>query len=77
MTHKLKLEKRYFSEVLGRNKNFELRKNDRDFRVGDILILREWDSDEEKYTGSFIRRRIKFILRDYPGLEEGYCILGV
>lgn len=40
MTHKLKLTKRYFSEVLGRNKNFELRKNDRDFH-------KELKNDEE------------------------------
>ena len=40
MTHTLKLTKRYFSEVLGRNKNFELRKNDRDFH-------KELKNDEE------------------------------
>ena len=77
MTHELKLTEPFFSEVFTGNKNFELRKNDRDFNVGDILVLYEFDQRTRKYTGLYVRKQIKFILKDYPGLEEGYCILGL
>ena len=39
-THELKLDVKYFDEVKDGNKNFEIRKNDRDFKVGDILELK-------------------------------------
>ncbi|WP_339011306.1 DUF3850 domain-containing protein [Lactococcus garvieae] len=38
--HELKLDVKYFDEVKNDTKNFEIRKNDRDFKVGDILILK-------------------------------------
>lgn len=39
-THELKLDVKYFDKVKNGTKNFEIRKNDRDFKVGDILILK-------------------------------------
>lgn len=42
-THELKLDDKYFDEVKSGKKNFEIRKNDRNFQVGDILELRRWD----------------------------------
>ncbi|MFK4941218.1 DUF3850 domain-containing protein [Lactococcus petauri] len=41
-THELKLDVKYFNEVKNGTKNFEIRKNDRDFKVGDILILKSF-----------------------------------
>lgn len=38
--HELKLDVKYFDEVKNGTKNFEIRKNDRDFQVGDIMILK-------------------------------------
>lgn len=43
-THELKLDVKYFDEVKDGNKNFEIRKNDRDFKVGDILELKAFMS---------------------------------
>ncbi|MDG4985166.1 DUF3850 domain-containing protein [Lactococcus lactis] len=39
-THDLKLDIKYFEDVKSGKKNFEIRKNDRDFQVGDILELK-------------------------------------
>lgn len=39
-THELKILPKYFSEVYSGNKTFEVRKNDRNFKVGDMLILK-------------------------------------
>jgi hypothetical protein len=67
----------YFRAVKDRVKTFELRKDDSDYQVGDILKLREWDG--EKYTGNVQFRQITYILRDCPeyGLQPGFCILAI
>lgn len=41
-THELKLDIKYFDDVKTGKKNFEIRKNDRDFEVGDILELKAY-----------------------------------
>lgn len=74
--HELKILPEYFEAVDENYKRFELRKDDRDYQVGDIVALEEWDG--EKYTGKFTSRKIEYILRDCPqyGLADGFCILG-
>ena len=44
-THELKIRPEYFKAVVLGDKMFEIRKNDRDFKVGDIIVLHEWLSD--------------------------------
>jgi hypothetical protein len=40
----LKLESKYFDDVASGLKKFEIRDNtDRDFRVGDLLVMRRWE----------------------------------
>ncbi len=76
-THELKILPEYFDAVQSGKKNFELRKNDRDYRCGDILLLREWKDGE--YTGRTVKRKITYILtgcQEY-GLAEDYCILAM
>ena len=76
-----KIEKKvlpeYYKEIRSHRKMFELRKDDSDYEVGDILILREWDG--EKYTGCRTSFEITYILRNCPeyGLMDGYCILSL
>lgn len=67
----------YYHAVRKRTKTFEIRKDDSDYEVGDILELQEWDGKE--YTGHKISREITYILRDCPeyGLAEGFCILAI
>ena len=75
--HELKILPKYFEDVNCRIKNFELRKDDREFMPGDLIVLREYENGE--YTGKEIKNiPIRYILRDCPeyGLKEGYCILG-
>lgn len=74
-THYLKLAAVYYDDVLNCKKPFELRKNDRDFRVNDILILQEYKEGE--MTGRSIEATVTYVLEDYKGIEEGYCILGI
>ncbi len=75
--HELKILPQYYVQILMRRKKFELRKNDRDYQVGDSVILREWSPDHG-YTGNEITVKIIYVLRDCPeyGLMPGYCIFG-
>lgn len=75
--HNLKTWPNFFQDILERRKSFELRYNDRDFNVGDVLILNEYDPKKNKYLGRVIERKIIYKIEDIPGLEKGYCILGI
>ncbi len=72
-THELKTLPEYFELVRTEVKNFEVRKNDRDFKVGDLLILKEWNGE---YTGRDQRRKIGYVLDNNDYCKEGYVILG-
>lgn len=75
--HELKTVQPFFDDVLHERKSFEIRKNDRDFKVGDILKLMEYVDGKE--TGNCSFNSITYILKDVPeyGLKEGYVILGI
>ncbi|UNM95697.1 DUF3850 domain-containing protein [Ignatzschineria rhizosphaerae] len=72
--HYLKVDPIFFKAIQEGKKHFELRKNDRNFKVNDYVILQEFN---EKLTGWSIAAQINFILEDYAGLEEGYVILNL
>ena len=76
MKHKLKILPEYFKAVKEGRKKFEVRFNDRDYQVDDILILEELDPFGETTTGNVIFVKVIYILKDF-GLQAGYCILGI
>jgi hypothetical protein len=74
--HLLKTVHPYFKFVWDRVKKFELRKNDRDFKTGDILILQEYDPINEQYMSREIHLKVDYILHGGKfGLKDGYCIM--
>lgn len=75
--HNKKLIQPYFDDVWNGNKTFEIRKNDCDYQVGDLLILREFDKKTDKYTGDWIMTKIIYKIENFVGIEEGYCILEI
>lgn len=72
--HDIKLAAIYFDDVQSGKKSFELRKNDRHYKVGNLLNMHEYLDGKD--TGRSINAEIVYIIEDYTGLEEGYCILG-
>lgn len=76
MLHELKTDPKVFHSTAAGIKAFEFRKNDRNFKVNDIVILREYDM-LTGYTGSLLLRRITYILIEGFGLPAGYCIFSV
>ena len=73
--HELKTHKVYFTDLVDGNKTFEVRKNDRNFKIGDILHLKEWDG--EKYTSRSIGARITYFMVAPEYVKDGYVILGI
>ncbi len=60
-THILKTWKQYFNDVKSGLKTFEIRKNDRNFKVGDTLILQEYDHEEQAITGEELTVQVTYI----------------
>lgn len=75
MTHELKILPEYFQPVFDGTKNFEIRKDDRQYQVGDILILRE--TNGHSYTGREVRVVVTYILRDRNYNKEGLCTMSI
>lgn len=50
--HRIKILPEYYEACLNGSKRFELRKDDRNYQVGDYIWLCEWDGTE--YTGRSI-----------------------
>ena len=75
-THILKTQQPYFDQLKKGNKRFEIRKNDRDFRVGDRLHLQEYDA-EMGYSGQFLDFKISFILYDERFMQKGYVCMSL
>lgn len=90
--HELKLNSRFFDAVLNKIKTFEVRKDDRGFRVGDTLMLSEVDDSGRyikkldnaltayKRSDRIIVAKVTYVLtsEDFPeAIREGYAILGI
>lgn len=74
MIHELKLQQPFFNDVFYNKKEFEVRKNDRNFKVGDRLKLIEYPSNKPR----FVLKDVKYILEGGQyGIEKGYVVLGL
>lgn len=71
--HNLKINTEYFEAVKSGIKNFEIRLNDRNFEVGDTVILHEIKNDT--LTGRMFFLEISYLFHGGQyGLVDGYCI---
>lgn len=79
--HKLKIQWNFMIDILENGKNFEIRKNDRDFNKGDIVIFTPTDT-----LGNIIQNpsieipvfRITYVFYGGQyGLSEDYCVFGI
>lgn len=76
-THKLKTLKLYFKSVWTGVKKFEVRRNDRNFKVGDLLELQEYDDSNNSYTGREVRSIIIYVLQGgVYGIDREFCVIG-
>lgn len=84
--HVLKTWPNYFDAVKRGEKPFEVRKDDRGFQKGDVLVLQRTDPDrihmvDTDFRGEVkhvLRRRISYVLTGGQfGIEPGYVVLGL
>ncbi|MFT9055121.1 MAG: DUF3850 domain-containing protein [Ethanoligenens sp.] len=75
MVHRLKCAQGYFRAVKAGVKPFEVRFDDRGFKVGDTLVLQEWSG--KHYTGEEYAVKVGYILRAPEYCKQGYCIMGI
>lgn len=78
MIHELKIWEEYFEEVFMGRKTFEIRRNDRDFKKGDTLILQEWDRHKETLTGRKLARNVTYVFEGGSfGVEKGFVVMSI
>lgn len=84
--HVLKTWPAYFDAVKRGDKPFEVRRDDRGFQKGDILVLRRTREDQNFYVDYDFDGRVKHELRKCItyvltggqfGIEAGYVVLGL
>lgn len=87
-THHLKTWPEYFQAAIDHVKPYEVRRNDRDFQAGDVLILREWNPKANNlrglgkgaYTGRVHSFNVTCVsvggAPPFQGIGEGWCVLG-
>jgi len=73
--HNLKLDTFFYSDAEMQAKMFEIRKNDRDYRVGDTITLMRWCNLNQALMGEQLEREITYIT-DY-GQTSPYVVLGL
>jgi hypothetical protein len=76
-THNVKSWSENFLPFTTGMKTFDLRKDDRGYEVGDLIVFEEFRPGVGEYTGKSETREITYIMRNIDGLEPDYCILGL
>jgi hypothetical protein len=79
--HVLKCWPEPFQAVVEHRKRFEVRRNDRDFAIGDYLRLAEWDPTVERFTGRQLLVRVTYVLSgpeaETFGLRRDHVAMGI
>ncbi len=58
-----KILQKPFEKILSGNKTFEIRLANWECKPGDILALKEWNPETEKYTGREIEKTVTYIAK--------------
>ena len=75
MIHELKTEAGPYHAVAREEKRAEFRRNDRNFQVSDILVLRQYDP-MYGYSGAYLLRKITHIQEGF-GMHKWYSMLSI
>lgn len=77
-THELKTWPEFFHVVISGEKTFELRRDDRVFRAGDTLHLREWLPIDKAYTGREAWYRVTYLMcGEAFGLRKDWVCMAI
>lgn len=76
MKHKIKCIEPYFTDIKEGKKQFELRRNDRDYKCDDFIELRQFDPIKVEFSGDYLLIQITYLMLNPAYLKEGYCAFG-
>jgi len=74
--HILKTWPEFFRAVKTGKKTFEMRLNDRNYQVGDVLILKEYEPFTEEFSGDYLIKKVTYLLGE-PYTPDGYVIMAL
>ena len=78
--HELKTWPSAFEAILRGDKTHEWRKNDRDYQVGDQLLLEEYNPAPFEHAGGYTERQVKvevtYITENF-GVPNGWCAMSI
>ena len=77
MVHELKIEMEHLKKILSGEKTFEVRFNDRNYKVGDYLYLRHYIPELDTYGSLEVVCWVTYLLDDPKYCKEGYVIMGI
>jgi hypothetical protein len=82
--HHVKSWAQYFGPITTDQRTHDLRRNDRDYKVGDTMILEEFDPTTQKYTGQKCEVEITSMTSmsqpcavSSEALDPAFCILSI
>jgi hypothetical protein len=76
--HELKCIPPHFQHVVDGTKRFEVRLNDRDYQLGDLLDLQEYVPATEAFTGRSCLTMVTYVLKGGQyGIHDAYVVLGI
>tara|TARA_R110002020_G_scaffold296776_1_gene512541 strand:+ start:2474 stop:2737 length:264 start_codon:yes stop_codon:yes gene_type:complete len=78
-THRIKTVDPFYCDVLRGDKKAEIRRHDRDYRIGDILVLQEYDPETGDILGDYAVRITGVVTwLEFPeGLKPFYSMLSI
>lgn len=82
--HTLKTWPEHYQAVSSGRKTFEVRRDDRGFKQGDVLLLQEYDPDRDdlpagkRFTGRELTADVLYVLHGGRfGIEPGYVVMSI
>jgi len=76
--HELKAWPAEFQAIMSMRKRHEVRVNDRGFKEGDELLLREWNPKTKQYTGAYIVADVTYLTKGGEwGIPDGLVVMSI
>lgn len=78
-THDIKAWPHFFDALERGDKNFEIRRNDRAYAVGDTLRIRKYDPSFGLYGEPPLLFVVTYVMtdEDFPAIMPGFVIMGI
>lgn len=77
--HTIKIYPQWFDRIANGTKRVEIRRADRDYQIGDQLVMREIESTMlcDRYTEREVTVDVTHVLYSVPGLSTDYVALSI